>query len=160
MTIEFAPAELASLLDYAERPRAANWSLRAALTRYAQPQPQRASDLIEVMRRIELGLHRHLKEIERNGEAYWEAVRVEGSRDGSPVDARAVPLLRLTAAMDRLGDLLAGWAVNREGERPDGAVDEMIAIGRRVLDELGVAREERVRPARAGERPPARGSRT
>ena len=39
-------------LDVAERPRSTGWSLRAALVRYAQPQPQRASDLIELVRRI------------------------------------------------------------------------------------------------------------
>lgn len=156
MTAEIAPAELGLLLDYAERPRVGDWSLRAALTRYAQPQPQRASDLIEVMRRIELGLHPHLKEVQRNGEEYWEAVGGDGPRDDSPVDAPAVSLLRLMAEMDRLGDVLAGWAVSREGGRPDGAVDEMIANGRSVLDELGVAHEERVRPAGAGGRPSAR----
>ena len=36
------PSEWARLLDFAERPRAHGWSLRAALTRYAQGQPHTA----------------------------------------------------------------------------------------------------------------------
>lgn len=166
MATEVAPAELAALLDYAERPRTNDWSLRAALTRYAQPQPQRASDLIEVMRRAEFGLRSRLKDVERNGEAYWAAVTAaedEDSRGGADgneqtgaTDETAVALLRLMVEIDRLGDVLAGWAVERSGDRPDAAIDGMIAAGARRLDELGIPHEERPRPTGVGERPPSR----
>ena len=56
MSASIEPPELAALVDPAERPRAENWSLRAALTRYAQPQPQRASAVIELLRRTEAAL--------------------------------------------------------------------------------------------------------
>jgi hypothetical protein len=138
------PAELAQLLDAAERPRAQNWSLRAAITRYAQPQPQRASDVIELLRRIESALHSHSKLFEREGNAVWDAVRSEG--DSGAVDAFVVDVLRCLVDIDRLGDVLAEWAVDRVGERPDAAVDDVVADVTGRLEALGVKREERPRP--------------
>jgi len=152
---EIEPAELASLLDYAERPRVSGWSLRAALTRYAQPQPQRASDLIEVMRRAEFGLRPHLKDIERNGAAYWDALPPLATVPEA-VDATAVGLLEVIASIDRLSDTIAAWAVNREGDRPDAAIDAMVAAATSRLDELGIPHEERPRPSGVGERGPGR----
>lgn len=142
MATEVEPPELAALLDYAERPRVAGWSLRAALTRYAQPQPQRASDLIESMRRAEFGLRSHVKDVERNGPAVWAAL--EGSSD-SDIDGHVVELLRILQDLDRVGDLIAAWAVDRQGDRPDGAVEAAAAAASTRLDELGVAHEERPR---------------
>ena len=49
------PPELAALIDVSERQRAGDWSLRAALCRYAQPQPVRVSALLDLVRRIEEG---------------------------------------------------------------------------------------------------------
>lgn len=149
MATEVEPPELAALLDYAERPRVAGWSLRAALTRYAQPQPQRASDLIESMRRAEFGLRAHVKDVERNGPAVWAAL--EGNSDGD-IDSDVVELLRILQDLDRVGDLIAAWAVDRQGERPDGPVEAAAAEATARLDELGVAREERPRPTGAARR--------
>ena len=39
------------LADLSERPRTERWSLRAALVRYAQPEPERAGSVLEVVRR-------------------------------------------------------------------------------------------------------------
>lgn len=141
MTAPFEPAELAALVDTAERPRAENWSLRAALTRYAQPQPQRASAVIELLRRIEFALKPHTKRLEREGPAVW--AEVVGA---APTDEHLVGLLQALAEVDRLGDVLATWAVDRAGERPDGLVDEVVADVTARLEALGVEREER--PAR------------
>lgn len=116
------------LVDLAERPRASNWSMRAALTRYSQPQPQRASDVIELLRRIEAAL-----------------------AGGRAVDDLAGPM----AALDGLGDTLATWAVERAGERPDQLVDTVTTQVAAALDDLGVAREDRTRPPRM--RGPRRG---
>ena len=150
MTAEIDPPELARLLDTAERPRADEWSLRAALTRYAQPQPQRASDLIEVLRRIEFGLKPHSGVLDREGPAVWQALAngsagSDGS-DGSDADPYVVGLLRALMQIDVVGDDLAAWAVAREGERPDAAIDAVVADVRRQLEELGVPVEERPRP--------------
>jgi hypothetical protein len=135
------PPALAALLDAAERPRASGWSLRAALTRYAQPQPQRASDLIELVRRIEAALRPHAGALEARGEALWSAL--DGGAGGDGDDAFLVDLLRALREVDAIADVLATWAVARAGERPDAAVDAAIADVTARLEALGVAREER-----------------
>jgi hypothetical protein len=146
MAVEVEPAELARLLDYSERPRVEDWSLRAALCRYAQPQPQRVSDVLTLVRRIEFALRDHLKLIERNGPEIWSAV---GSPDAVfDEDPLALGLLRAMADLDALGDRLAAWAVDRRGASPDAALDEVVADVAQRLDRLGVPHEERVRPPR------------
>ena len=146
MAVEVEPVELAQLLDTAERPRTERWSLRAALTRYAQPQPQRGSAVIELVRRIESALRPHQKLLERKGAAIWAAVVGSGPESGDDaggVDPFVVQVLQAMREIDRLGDVLAAWAVAREGERPDQLVDEVVADVTRRLEDLGVQREER-----------------
>lgn len=144
MAVDVEPPELAAVLDVAERPRAQEWSLRAALTRYAQPQPERASALIELVRRTEGALRPFTKQLVRDGEVIWAAVA--GERTPDEADEFVVALLQATAELDRLGDALAVWAVERAGPRPDSLVDAVVADVTARLDALGVAREERVRP--------------
>ena len=144
MPADVEPPELAKLIDFAERPRADDWSFRAALTRYAQPQAQRVGDLLELVRRIEFAIRPHLKAIEHDGEAYWQSVR--STEGGSEVDALVVELLRVMVDVDRLGDVLADWAADPSRERPDAAVDVVTADVARRLEELGVPHEERPRP--------------
>ena len=140
MAAEVEPRELADLLNLAERPRVDNWSSRAALTRYAQPQPQRASDVIELIRRTEFALSKHSKLFERDGASVWQSL-ISGEA-GDVVD-----LLRAAVELDRLGDVLATWASNpRASERPDAAVDDVVADVAVRLEEVGVPREERPRP--------------
>ena len=144
MAAEVEPPELARLLDFAERPRTGDWSLRAALTRYAQPQPQRVGDLLEVVRRVEFGIRPHLKAIERDGAVVWASLSTDG-------DDPVIGLLRAMAELDRLGDVLASWAADPRGvERPDEAVDAATTEVTRRLDELGIPKEgPRPRPPRA-----------
>lgn len=106
--------------DYTERPRPPDgWSLRAALTRYAQGQPQRVADLLEVVRRIQFG--------------------------AGKVDGDVQPCID---ELDRVADLLAVWAADPwVAHRPDAEVDAAIASVTGQLDALGVPVEER--PARA-----------
>ena len=152
MAGDVRPEALAEVLDVAERPRASGWSLRAALVRYAQPQPQRASDLIELVRRIESALRPSTKLLERDGEAVWAAVTGEGDAAGE-VDARVVALVGAMAELDRVGERLSSWAVDaRTDERPDDAVDETVASVTARLESLGVEREERPRPPGARSR--------
>jgi hypothetical protein len=143
--VEVEPPELATLLECAERPRTSDWSLRAALTRYAQPQPQRVGDLLDAVRRIEFALGSYRATIESEGPAVWEAVQ---SDDVNPAD-RLIGLLRAMMELDHLGDTLAAWAADPTRQRPDAAVDAVIAdvVGR--LDELGIPREERQRQPRS-----------
>jgi hypothetical protein len=144
---EIEPPELARLIDFAERPRVDDWSLRAALTRYAQPQPQRASDVYELVRRIEFALRPHLASVGREGDQYWHALQAD--EPGVRVDP-VVGLLRAIVDLDGLGDVLAEWAADPTHERPDATVDTATSEVARTLEELGVPREEpRTRPARA-----------
>ena len=147
------PPALASLVDFAERPRVHDWSLRASLVRYAQPQPQRVNDLLELVRRIESTLGRNTAVLERDGPALWDAMEDTAPSPTAP-HAQLVGLLRATRELDDLGDALAAWAVNRSGVRPDAEVDRAIASVAQQLDALGIPREERAEPpARRRRRP-------
>ncbi len=151
MASDIQPAELAGLIDYAERPRVDDWSLRAALTRYAQPQPQRVGDLLELVRRIEFAMASHRKVIEGEGAELWRAVQA----DGAPTTDPLLGMLLVMVELDRLGDLLAAWAADPTLERPDDAVDVVTTDVARRLDELGIPREERQPPTRRrGDRTP------
>jgi hypothetical protein len=152
--VEVRPPELANLVDFAERSRVDDWSLRSALCRYAQPEPVRVGQVLESLRRIEAALHGHAKLFEREGAALWAAVRGDGpAGDGWPPEV--VGLLQATALLDGLGERLAAWAVDRAGERPNAEVDDVVAEVTRRLDDLGIPREEREGPPRRGRRPGA-----
>jgi hypothetical protein len=142
---EVQPPELAQLIDYAERSRAGDWSLRSALTMYAQPQPQRVSDLLDLVRRIESAIAPHRATVEQEGDALWQATQ---TADSSPPRDRVIGLLRAMTELDRLGDVLAAWAADPASERPDAAVDAVISDVAHRLDELSVPHEERERPTR------------
>jgi hypothetical protein len=145
---EIEPPALARLVDFAERPRIQDWSLRAALVRYAQPQPQRVNDLLDLVRRTEYALGQQATVLQRDGAAVWSAL--EGDTAPSEEHARLVEILGVVKELDRIGDVLAGWAVDISGDRPDAAVDATIqAVGSR-LDELGVPHEERTPPRQRG----------
>ena len=138
------PPELAQLLEFAERPRAGDWGLRAALTRYAQPEPRRVGDLLECVRRIEFAVHPQLKAIERDGTALWDAVQ-DGGGDAAPI----VGLLRAAAELDRLAEVVVAWACDPAQTRPDAEVDAATTDVTHRLDNLGIPREQRQRPTRS-----------
>jgi hypothetical protein len=140
------PPQLAQLLDYAERPRVDDWSLRAALTRYAQPQPERVSDLLDLVRRIEFAIGSHRSTIEREGPDLWQAAHRE---EDTPPSDRLVGLLRAMVELDRAGDELAAWAADPTRERPDDTVQSVIEDVGRQLDDLGIPHEQRQPPPRS-----------
>ena len=144
MSAEIEPPQLARLIDFAERPRVRDWSLRAALVRYAQPEPERAQRILELVRRIEWTLRSHRKAIDRAGQEIWNELQGDAEQAGRHADV--VALLRPASELDGLGDILAGWAVDLAGERPNAAVDAVTGAVARRLDELNVPREERQRP--------------
>jgi len=136
---EIQPAELARVVDSAERSRAGDWSLRSALVRYAEGQPVRVSQVIEQVRRTETALHALSKVLVKRGPDLWAAL------DGGEVpadDARVIDLLRAAIELDQLGDSMAAWADDRTGPRPDDEIDAVTADVARRLDDLGLPREE------------------
>jgi hypothetical protein len=152
------PPELAALVDLAERPRATGWSLRAALVRYAQPEPVRSGSILELVRRIDAAMKGHTKALAKEGPAIWAAV--DGAATTPDGAQPLVDLLVASRPLDELGERLASWAVDPSQDRPDGDVDAVVAATTARLDELGVARERRQgQRARAGggpRRPPSR----
>ena len=146
MPAEVEPPELARLVAFAERSRAGDWSLRSALMRYAQPEPQRVSDVLESVRRVEGALHSGGSRLAKEGPDLWQQLEAGASDD------QLVGVLAVAAELDALGDVLAGWAVDRTGDPPTSTVDAAIAAAATRLDELGVAREERVAPPGARSR--------
>jgi hypothetical protein len=146
---ELQPVALARLVDFAERPRTQDWSLRAALVRYASPQPQRVDDLLQLVRRTDFALGHSSSTLQRAGAQLWDAVE-QGTTPADRDEAHVVALLRVARDLDVLGDALANWAVDINRDPPDAAVDATIArVGAR-LDELGVPREERPPPRSRG----------
>lgn len=146
VSADLSPPELARLVDVAERPRAGNWSLRAALTRYGQPQPQRSHDLIEVLRRIEVGVRQAAAVLEAHGPSLWSAL---DAGEGHEEHAAALEFLRVIRDVDEVGGALVRWANDKAQPRPDAEIDSVAADAMRRLDVLGVPREE--------DRPPRRG---
>jgi len=140
------PPALARLIDFSERPRTNNWSMRAALVRYAQPQPQRVSDLLDLVRRTEWALGKHRALLSRDGERLWAELE-QGGPTGP--DAQVLGLLRVARELDHLGDVLATWAVDISTTRPDDEVDRVIDDVEQQLDGLGVPHEERGPPPRS-----------
>jgi hypothetical protein len=141
MPAEIQPPELARLVDFAERPRTDDWSLRSALVRYAQPEPQRVNDLLDLVRRTEWALGRHSADIAREGDALWRGL--DGPPAASGSDQPVIDLLRVARELDQLGDELANWAVDRADPQPDADVDRVTADVARRLDTLAVPRQER-----------------
>src|SRR5206468_2492841 len=118
----YGPVVGADELDFTERPRPPDgWSLRAALTRYAQGQPERVAALLQVVRRIQFGI-------------------AKGATNLQPCIER----------VDVVADALAVWAADPwRAHRPDAEVDAAVVSLTAELDALGVPVEERpTRPSR------------
>ncbi len=147
MPVEVEPPELAHVLNLSERPRIGDWSLRSALVRYAKPEPERVRQLLEQVRRIGTALQPNIKRLEREGPEVWALVTNDPSIADSTEDA-VVGLLRSAVDIDALADTLAKWAVDPSSERPNSALDKVVADVSERLDALGVATEQRDGPAR------------
>jgi hypothetical protein len=146
---ELEPRELAMLVDFAERPRTGDWSLRSSLVRYAQSRPELVGQVIELVRRIEQALHPHAKLLASEGPALWAAQRSDEEPHSQP-QAFVVGVLRAAAELDALADRVATWADDRSLPRPDDAVTAAVVDVAGRLDALGVPREERQAPSRRG----------
>lgn len=145
MVPELQPAGLAALVDHAERPRAGDWSLRAALVRLAQFEPGRVRDLMEPIRRLDHALHTHRARLLKEGPVLW-AVLTEGGDPSDEEADRILALLQVAQEIDALADVVVAWAQDRTGPMPVDAVSRTATEVSRRLDDLGVEREERGGP--------------
>jgi hypothetical protein len=108
------------------------------------------NDLLDLVRRTEWALGRHSAVLQRDGAVLW-AVLESGSQPNDGEHTQVVGLLGVAEELDRIGDVLAAWAADISGDRPDAAVDATIEeVGRR-LDALGVPPEERTPPRGRGQ---------
>ncbi|MEZ5322769.1 MAG: hypothetical protein R2698_11990 [Microthrixaceae bacterium] len=148
------PSRLVELLECAERPRVGDWTLRSALTRYAQREPRRVADLLTILRRLEAALAGRRSDITALGPRLWTAFEAfeGGGDDGTepaPLDMAApsgtrvlLDLLRILAAVDALGERLAAWAEDPAVEAPRDELDRVIAFAADELDRVGIPRDE------------------
>ncbi len=135
-----------ALIEYAERPRVDGWSLRAALVRYAQPEPARAGAILELIRRTDGALEPFAKLLSESPQLVSIAcgdIDEETAENLGADEVTVVALVRVALALDRLGDVLATWASNRSDERPDVEIDAIARSAFVMLGDLGVAREAR-----------------
>ena len=89
-------------LGIGDVPRRDDWTLRAALVRFAQPEPVRAGAVLELVRRTDGAL-----------------------RKADPATADA--LAPVVADLDAIADALVAWAVDHRGPAPVAVVDERAA---------------------------------
>ena len=99
-----APDTGIRLVDYAESPRVGEWTLRAALVRYAQPVPAGASAVLELVRRTDGALKPFLRALDAHVTATDPVLSAASfPAGGAPLapspaarlDARAADLARL-----------------------------------------------------------------
>jgi hypothetical protein len=101
-----------SLLNYAERPHAGDWTLRSALVRLAQPEPVLVGTLLQVTRRLDAALHHVARQLERHPALCDPSLVAEQPErpPASPViDVRSADVARLVAAGLDEAEVLAGY---------------------------------------------------
>ena len=107
------------LTAYAESPRVGDWSLRGALVRFAQPQPTRASAVLELVRRTDAALKPYARLLERtttatdprsSPAAFAAAGHVIEPSTAVRTDARTADLARVAAfAPDMFDGVLSAY---------------------------------------------------
>lgn len=132
-----SPDRDASLLNYAERSRAGDWSMRSALTRYAQPQPTGAARVLTLVRRLDAVLHQVLRQLEQHTvvcDRRLSAAELDRPPREPHPDTRGADLARIArTAPDEVAAVLAGY--EHASTRPLDATE------RSCLPLLGVALE-------------------
>lgn len=114
------------LVDYAESSRTGDWSLRSALVRFAQPEPTRASAVLELIRRTDGALKPHRRRLEAA-----DAPTHPGLEPGSFVDDGGQ--LEVRADADRVVDAPAADLARALLRLPDG--DSVVAAYRGAVDD-------------------------
>jgi hypothetical protein len=135
-----APAEPQpqhSLLNYAESSRVGDWTMRSALVRFAQPEPLRASSLLELVRRLDTVLQHVARPLERH------TVRCDRelgeSFTADPIapypDTRTVDLARLERAVpDGFATILGSYAAVSELDQEEHGALPLLGLALQLDD--------------------------
>ncbi|MDH3300506.1 MAG: hypothetical protein OES24_08360 [Acidimicrobiia bacterium] len=142
--------ETRTLLQAAESPRVDDWTLRSALVRFAQPQPDLASAILESVRRTQAVLDPMARELMRHGVVTDRGLAVSADGGLMPMadplpDVRVADLARLfrehPGGDDAPAELIDGYATATEsvGSEPLAPAERMavpLLAVLLVLDEL------------------------
>ncbi|MEM9468294.1 MAG: hypothetical protein AAGA90_23200 [Actinomycetota bacterium] len=103
------PEPHGSLVNYAESPRADDWTLRSALVRLAQSQPQLVADLLQRVRRLDAALHQIARPLEPHTVVCDRGLTLD-TVDGDPLDpypdTRVADVLRLARSAGTEADVV------------------------------------------------------
>ena len=127
------------LADYAESSRVGDWSLRSALVRFAQPEPLRASAVLELLRRTDGALHPHRRLLESTLVATDPALAPgpDGLAPAGPprLDARAADLARVLARVPAGPEVVDAYAGLVDLDPTERAAADVLVVAL-VLDAL------------------------
>ena len=141
-----APDDGVRLVQYAESARVGDWSLRGALVRYAQPEPARASAVLELVRRTDGALKPFGRALEQSetptdpelsDASFGAAGQPLLASDRVRVDARAADLARVALrAPDEVDRVLAEYEAVSPLSDDERAAIPLLAVAVE-LDALG-----------------------
>lgn len=120
-----------SLLNYPEAPHTGDWTLRSALVRLAQPEPERVAALLQVSRRLDAAIHHVARALERHPVVCDRAVDpADPSAPGTePVpDARIADVARLVAAGLDEREVAAGYGSVSPLDREERLALPLLAV--------------------------------
>lgn len=136
------------LVDYAESSRVGDWTLRSALVRFAQPEPTRASAVLELIRRTDGALKPHRRRLESAAVPATPALdaasfvadadRVSLAGGGRVLDARAADLARVAVRVPEGGAVVAAYGEVEGVPAEELAAVPLLAVALQ-LDALGDA---------------------
>lgn len=111
-----------SLVNYAESPRAGDWTLRSAMTRLAQPEPGLVDAIAPLVRRLDAVLHHVARPLEKRTVVCDRQLSVDNA-DGAPLDpypdTRTADLARLAASAGGDADVVVDAYIAEEELGPE-----------------------------------------
>ena len=139
-----------SLVNYAESPRHDDWTLRSALVRLAQSQPQLVADLLQRVRRLDAVLHHVAKPLERRTVVCDRGLDLD-SVDGAILepypDTRTADVARLAARAGDDGDVvIESYLAAAELDAEEVAALPLLGVAWRFDQLAESARRAPVRP--------------
>ena len=159
--------ETNSIINYAEAPRRADWTLRSSLVRLAQPHPLRSEAVLQLVRRLDAALKPFVRELQKHpkessrsipgGASNVLDIRVvdlvvrPDSVELSEAERDSLHLIGIALELDQLANTLTEWASAGWADPPVSEIDQTCARVLRLMNDLNVPEEPRWEgPARKG----------